>query len=202
MAYTVFDEIQNYTNIKEVYQFYTGYDLKKNGNDWTGLCPFHNDKNTGNFKIRKDKYFKCYTCNEYGSMIDLVGKLFDIAKKLDVVKKINSDLNLGLDLESFNATPNEARQKFMIEKERYELFKAWEKKTYHLMTEELHMIKRKLKEELLDDDDFAAYVLRLGNLDWWTDVFINHPSDSSKTYQDSELFALKEFFDRQGIFNS
>lgn len=202
--YTVFDEVHHYIDIKEIYQSYTGYSLTKNGNDWTGLCPFHNDKTAGNFKIRKNRYFKCYTCNQWGDMLDLVGKLFDITKKLDCVRKVNTDFNLGLDLDSFNSTPNKARQEYMKAKEDYEVFNQWIKVTYHQMTEEYKKIQKSLREELLDDDTFAAYVLRLGDLDWWTDLFIQHPSNCSvKDFKSSELFQLREYLNNRGeFFNS
>ena len=47
--------------------------LKKQGNLYGGLCPFHDDHKMGNFYVNKEKqYFKCYACNKSGNAINFV----------------------------------------------------------------------------------------------------------------------------------
>lgn len=42
--------------------------LKREGNNWVGLCPFHNEK-TPSFKVEEEKrFFKCFGCDAKGDV--------------------------------------------------------------------------------------------------------------------------------------
>jgi DNA primase len=46
--------------------------LKKNGVNWLGLCPFHNEK-TPSFNVRPDKgFFKCFGCGKGGDAFEFL----------------------------------------------------------------------------------------------------------------------------------
>ncbi|NGZ07634.1 MAG: DNA primase [Magnetococcales bacterium] len=45
--------------------------LKKQGNGWLGLCPFHHEK-TPSFSVRPDKGYKCFGCGVGGDAFDFV----------------------------------------------------------------------------------------------------------------------------------
>lgn len=45
--------------------------MKKVGRSYTGLCPFHADRNPSFFVFPAKRNFKCFTCGEQGSVIDL-----------------------------------------------------------------------------------------------------------------------------------
>ena len=48
--------------------------LKKAGRNFTGLCPFHNEK-TPSFSVSQEKQiFKCFGCGEAGNVISFVMK--------------------------------------------------------------------------------------------------------------------------------
>ena len=48
--------------------------LKKQGNNYTGLCPFHNEK-TPSFMVSRDKQiFRCFGCGEGGNAFSFVAK--------------------------------------------------------------------------------------------------------------------------------
>ncbi|MBF0181906.1 MAG: DNA primase [Magnetococcales bacterium] len=47
--------------------------LKKQGTNWLGLCPFHNEK-TPSFHVRPDRGFKCFGCGASGDLFDFVMK--------------------------------------------------------------------------------------------------------------------------------
>ena len=48
--------------------------LKKRGNEYHGLCPFHNEK-TPSFQVIPDKnFFHCQGCGESGDVIDFIAK--------------------------------------------------------------------------------------------------------------------------------
>lgn len=53
------------------------YPVKRKGNSAEALCPFHNDKQYGNFYISDSKsIYKCFGCGEYGDIIRLVQKAY------------------------------------------------------------------------------------------------------------------------------
>lgn len=59
--------------------------LKKKGNQWDGLCPFHGDHKLGSFKVTDSKgIFKCFSCGEGGNSIQFV-KLF---KNLNYIQSV------------------------------------------------------------------------------------------------------------------
>ena len=72
--------------------------LKKQGNHYLGLCPFHSEK-TPSFNVRPDKgYFKCFGCGAGGDVFEFLqkttGQLFiDIVKSLAAEQQIKIDSN-------------------------------------------------------------------------------------------------------------
>ncbi|MEO5372586.1 MAG: CHC2 zinc finger domain-containing protein, partial [Magnetococcus sp. DMHC-1] len=49
--------------------------LKKKGNSWVGLCPFHQEK-TPSFNVRGDRgFFKCFGCDVKGDAIEFLMQL-------------------------------------------------------------------------------------------------------------------------------
>ena len=48
--------------------------LKQQGSNWTGLCPFHDDRRPGSFRINfSSGAFKCFACGAGGGdIIDFV----------------------------------------------------------------------------------------------------------------------------------
>lgn len=71
--------------------------LKKSGNGWTGLCPFHEEK-TPSFNVRSDRgVFKCFGCGAAGDLFSFLelktGQLF-----ADIVKKMALELGIKIDV--------------------------------------------------------------------------------------------------------
>ncbi len=58
-----------------------GIKLKKEGNDFVGLCPFHEEK-TPSFRVTPSKnLFRCFGCGAAGSVIDFVMKKDGLTKQ-------------------------------------------------------------------------------------------------------------------------
>lgn len=54
--------------------------LKTNGSHLEGICPFHNDKRRGSFKVTPGKgRWKCFACGEGGDKIDFISKLYGLS---------------------------------------------------------------------------------------------------------------------------
>ncbi|MEF3168289.1 MAG: DNA primase [Deltaproteobacteria bacterium] len=60
-------------NIRHIVEGYTP--LKKQGRNWVGLCPFHQEK-TPSFSINEDRqFFHCFGCGESGDAITFLMKI-------------------------------------------------------------------------------------------------------------------------------
>lgn len=72
--------------------------LEKKGNDYKGICPFHNDSNPSLSVSPNKKVFKCFSCGETGNAITFVQKYkhvsFPEAVKI-VGEKCGIDVNIG-----------------------------------------------------------------------------------------------------------
>lgn len=62
-------------------------DLEKKGNDYKGICPFHNDTNPSFSVSPQKKVFKCFSCNTAGNVITFVSKIENISFK-EALKKV------------------------------------------------------------------------------------------------------------------
>lgn len=82
-------------NIRSVAEYY-GLCIDRNGK---ALCPFHNEI-TPSFSLNEaGQYYKCFGCGEGGDVIKLAGELLGISKPFEVLKTLNSDFDLGLELD-------------------------------------------------------------------------------------------------------
>ncbi|MBF0380174.1 MAG: DNA primase [Magnetococcales bacterium] len=67
---SLIEEIRERADLLEVIGPYVK--LKKNGVNWLGLCPFHNEK-TPSFNVRPDKgFFKCFGCGKGGDAFEFL----------------------------------------------------------------------------------------------------------------------------------
>jgi len=71
--------------------------LKKSGQNWTGLCPFHADKNTPSFSVNPEKkVFYCFGCGKGGDVFrflqDKESKSFPEAVEL-LGRRLGLDVN-------------------------------------------------------------------------------------------------------------
>lgn len=76
------DEVLRRSDLVEIASTYVT--LRRNGNDFIGLCPFHREK-TPSFRITTDKQlFYCFGCGSGGNLIDFIKKI----ENLDFVDSI------------------------------------------------------------------------------------------------------------------
>jgi len=76
------DEVKNRCDIVNVISQYIN--LKNSGSNYSGLCPFHNEK-TGSFHVnQKKQIYKCFGCGEGGDVINFVMKI----ENLDFIEAV------------------------------------------------------------------------------------------------------------------
>ncbi|HBI93849.1 MAG TPA: DNA primase [Terrisporobacter glycolicus] len=76
------DEVKNRCDIVNVISQYIN--LKNSGRNYSGLCPFHNEK-TGSFHVnQKKQIYKCFGCGEGGDVINFVMKI----ENLDFIEAV------------------------------------------------------------------------------------------------------------------
>ena len=88
------EEIREKTDIVSVISEYI--DLEKKGNNYLGLCPFHNEK-TPSFNVNPEKdFYHCFGCKAHGSSIDFVMEM-DHLDFQQAVQKLGQ--KVGVDVE-------------------------------------------------------------------------------------------------------
>lgn len=87
--------------------------LKKSGRNYTGLCPFHNEKSPS-FSVSRDKQiYKCFGCGEAGNVITFVMKTRNLSF-IDAVRILAERVHIDLDfLESGNNKKNNTNEKLL-----------------------------------------------------------------------------------------
>ena len=74
--------------------------LSKKGNDFIGLCPFHNEK-TPSFTVSDDKgFFHCFGCGAHGDIISFVMQKESIDFK-ETIKILASEI--GVNVEDYSS---------------------------------------------------------------------------------------------------
>ncbi|AKF40922.1 DNA primase [Mycoplasmopsis canis] len=93
------DDILNKADIVSIISNYVS--LEKKGNNYIGLCPFHQD-NTPSFTVSPSKkIYKCFACSESGNVITFIknhlGKNY-----LETLDYFSKELSLDFDLSQMN----------------------------------------------------------------------------------------------------
>jgi len=96
----------NYDSIQELKQTASLIDivsskikLKKDGANYSGLCPFHNEKSPS-FKIKGDMY-KCFGCGKSGDIFSFVME-YENTTFFEAVKKVAASINFELKEDTTN----------------------------------------------------------------------------------------------------
>lgn len=90
--------------------------LKKQGSNWLGLCPFHSEK-TPSFSIRPDRgFYKCFGCGEGGNVYNFLMKIKGIGF-VDAIEELASMTGIPLPTLA-QETPQQSKQR----QERQQLF--------------------------------------------------------------------------------
>lgn len=100
----IVEEVRRKANIVDVISEYIP--LSKNGKNYVGVCPFHDDSNPSMFVSPDKQIFKCFACGVGGNVFNfvmnyehlsfketlkLLGDKFGIDTKVNIGKKVESD---------------------------------------------------------------------------------------------------------------
>ncbi|MFT9488333.1 MAG: CHC2 zinc finger domain-containing protein [Tepidibacillus sp.] len=67
--------------------------LRKSGRTYRGLCPFHDEKHPSFHVFPRTQTFKCFSCGEQGSALDLYSHLHQISIA-EAVKRLEEEFGL------------------------------------------------------------------------------------------------------------
>jgi DNA primase len=84
--------IQDKAKIEEVIADYV--DLQRKGNNYVGLCPFHNDSNPSMSVSPDKKIFKCFSCGAGGNVISFVQNHEGISF-IEAIKKLSDKYEIN-----------------------------------------------------------------------------------------------------------
>lgn len=100
--------IQNVIDNSDIVQIIGEYiNLEKKGNDYKGLCPFHNDSNPSLSVSPQKKVFKCFSCNASGNVISFVERIENISFK-EALKKVALKSGIKVDI---HESPQDIKKK-------------------------------------------------------------------------------------------
>ena len=71
--------------------------LEKRGNNYIGLCPFHDDKNPSMSVSPQKKVFKCFSCGTAGDVVSFVSKIKNISIS-EAMKQVGETVGIKVNL--------------------------------------------------------------------------------------------------------
>ena len=98
-------------------------DLKPHGHEWSGLCPFH-DERSPSFTVAEGKgFFHCFGCGAHGDVIDFVRLIEDVDHKTAVDRLANG---VTTQIAEGIRKRNNERRRIEAERKARALKTAWE----------------------------------------------------------------------------
>ena len=121
--------------------------LKKAGRNFTGLCPFHNEK-TPSFSVSQEKQiFKCFGCGEAGNVISFVMKDKNLSF-IEAVKYLAARANIPLEFGN-GARSKSAQKKDLLYKVNVEAAKFFFSNLMNNQKAKEYFLNRGIKEETI-----------------------------------------------------
>ena len=118
--------------------------LLKKGNDFIGLCPFHNEK-TPSFTVSDDKgFFHCFGCGAHGDIISFVMQKESIDFK-ETIKILA--LEIGVNIEDYSSKDKKSIEEEINYKNIYDLTKTYFKNNFNSKSgnkAKIYLDKRKI----------------------------------------------------------
>lgn len=152
----IFSQIKSSLTMADVVERY-GFEAKRG----VMLCPFHSDSHPSLKIYPGSRGWHCYVCDEGGSVIDFVAKLFHLNARQAAIR-LDNDFRLGLSTEK----PDRRAVNEWVEKRRREQYAldAYRAK-YDANCREAYLI-RSVPKPPPDSPLWGEYAALLGRLDY------------------------------------
>lgn len=106
----IIDEIKSRNNIVDIVGRYV--DIKRTGNNYKGLCPFHSEKSPS-FIVSEDKQiFTCFGCGATGDVIEFLRRIENI-DFVETIERLAKEC--GIELKESFGSQNEKRKQQLYE---------------------------------------------------------------------------------------
>ncbi len=192
--FDVVNDIIVSANIVDIISQYIN--LKRKGNNYFGLCPFHNDTHPSLAVSPKKNIFKCFVCGTSGNVINFVEKYEKITYH-QAVKKVAELINYDLSkLEEFTSKSNNFEH-WSVEQQR--LIQA-NKRVNEIYTGQLfvdenkyaldYLLQRQINEEIIKEFQLGFAPNDLNSIhDWLTnkDNYLGADLPEDKKFNEDEL---------------
>ena len=101
----IIDDILRCARIEEVIADFEEVKLKKKGVRYVGICPFHDDKDYGNFVVYpKENCYRCFNCDAKGGVIEFLMKHAKLSYP-DAIRYLGKKYYIDVDNVPLNYTP-------------------------------------------------------------------------------------------------
>ncbi len=121
--------------------------LKKAGRNFTGLCPFHNEK-TPSFSVSQEKQiYKCFGCGEAGNVISFVMKEKNLPF-IEAVKYLANRANIPLEMNNGEKSQS-AKKKDLLYRINVEAAKFFFSNLMNNQNAKEYFLNRGIKEETI-----------------------------------------------------
>lgn len=151
-------------------------------------CPFHHEK-TPSFHFRGQR-FHCFGCGAGGDVLDLVGRLLDLAP-LEAAKELKRAFGLGMDMDA----PVDAQALAGVREaqRKREAFKAWREEVRAVLARRfsaLYQMRKGLTPASMDEltEEYAAALRELDVLEYYLDL--------ANSRDEAELREAREVLDQ------
>ena len=176
------DNLVNTIHDKILLSDYIGrsVNLSKKGNDFIGLCPFHNEK-TPSFTVSDDKgFFHCFGCGAHGDIISFVMQKESIDFK-ETIKILASEI--GVNIEDYSSKDKKSIEEEINYKNIYDLTKTYFKNNFN--SESGNKVKRYLDKRKISSK--ASEYFELG--------YSENKIDNLITYLKSKNYSIDQIID-------
>ena len=121
--------------------------LRKAGRNFTGLCPFHNEK-TPSFSVSQEKQiYKCFGCGEAGNVISFVMKDKNLPF-IEAVKYLANRANIPLEINNGEKSKS-AKKKDLLYRVNVEAAKFFFSNLMNNQNAKEYFLNRGIKEETI-----------------------------------------------------
>ena len=121
--------------------------LRKSGRNFTGLCPFHNEK-TPSFSVSQEKQiYKCFGCGEAGNVISFVMKEKNLPF-IEAVKYLANRANIPLEMHNGEKSKS-AKKKDLLYRVNVEAAKFFFSNLMNNQNAKEYFLNRGIKEETI-----------------------------------------------------